>query len=328
MRYEIEAKAKVDFETFSKILPTLNTYSLDRKIDTYYKAKDSNTEIRLRELQVFALEEGSTVQIGWDLLKNNFENCSTIKTLYFYTVKKKESVFNCEVNEESEHQFYSSDFDLIKTSFKDLEIKTGLEKTKNCLSGRCKFGTEQLNVSFVSVGTEDIFVEVEVLTNKMEDIARIAQTINRFFTTHNLERDKRSWKSIINEFKNGCDSQKSQGILFTTFTEILQKIRDTKNDLDVAVSDYVSSNPFVDDSNGITSHRLAKIIQLQVETLFIAVLGNRFDSRNVNQVNALQDLIDYYLWEQDFGGKVTIGYLEYDLENDADLYNYIQTELS
>lgn len=328
MRYEIEAKAKVDFETFVKIFPTLNTCSLDRKIDTYCKAKDSNTKIRLRELQVLALGEVLTAQTGWDLLKNNFERCSTVETLHFYTVKEKESKFNCEVNEEFEHQLRSSEFESIKASFKAFGIKTSFEKTKNCLSGKCKFGTEQLNVSFVSVGTKDVFVEVEALISEIEDIDRIAQNINHFFTVYGLEKDERSWKSIITEPENVCDSQKSQGITFKTFVEILQKIRDTKDDLDIAVSKYISSNPFVDDSNGIASHRLAKIIQLQVETLFIAVLGSKFDSQNENQVNALQTLIEYYLWEHNFGGKVTVGALDYDLENDTDLYKYVQIELA
>lgn len=103
---------------------------------------------------------------------------------------------------------------------------------------------------------------------------------------------------------------------FSVFQNRLQIIKDLRKTLEVNFEKFLN-NPFVQDCGGIPAEWLDIMISEHLTTLFMSV--------NDKSTLDFKDLVDYYLWEQGFGGVIGDNDMEYHLDNDRELYTYLLT---
>ena len=144
-----------------------------------------------------------------------------------------------------------------------------------------------------------------------------------------------------------------------TFIARLKKIKEQYEELNKKHDLMVEQNPFVEDGSGVMPKWLTDLIFEHVVTLFAAVnekafYKTRLDTYKENspgksleeiakelgisigklseeeKVNELEDLADYFIWEMDWGGSISIGEnpeKTYDLSDYGRLYDYIKEEI-
>lgn len=71
-----------------------------------------------------------------------------------------------------------------------------------------------------------------------------------------------------------------------------------------------------DDLSGVYQSWLSDLLDNHLITLFLAVNPKA-------KVSKIKDDVDYYRWEEDFGGEVEVNGTKYNLQNDDELYEYI-----
>ena len=181
----------------------------------------------------------------------------------------------------------------------------------------------------MSVDTDDILIEVETITDESGLIDKFVSGINQFFNKHNFgNSDTRSWSEILKDSKKlQIQENTNKGINFKTFEKMLEKIKMSLESLQTSVNSYIQNNPFIEDSKGIVHQNLLNLIQDQFNILVIAALGNQYDASNKKHVYAVQDFVEYFLWEEDFGGEITVDDKVFKLSNTEQLYMYIQNNL-
>lgn len=125
----------------------------------------------------------------------------------------------------------------------------------------------------------------------------------------------------------------------------MMEFEDFKRGLSVVKNDYqllekkcklfldgVSS--FIDDANGVVAPWLYDIVKNEMKNLVYAtapekLLGKGSDWKDVD--DKVNDFIDYYMFEADFGGDISWtdedGGHRYDLSDDEQLFEYIQKGL-
>lgn len=106
------------------------------------------------------------------------------------------------------------------------------------------------------------------------------------------------------------------GICFEVFKARLELVQKDFDLIDENVEKMVDGNPFVCDGRGVPSDWLINVVSHSFENLFLAVNPNL-------EIKEIQDLIDYYVWENNFGGKID----DYDLSKPSCLYDYVKVGL-
>ena len=147
-----------------------------------------------------------------------------------------------------------------------------------------------------------------------------------------------------------------------TFISRLKKIKELNDLLETKHELMVEHNPFIEDGGGVIPAWLTNLILEHVITLFAAVnekayyrtkMDECMDSHpgmtleeiayeigmsvnkikdNCEEVYVLTDLAEYFLYEMDWGGCISIGNdsdndREYDFSDYGRLYDYIKEEL-
>ena len=148
-----------------------------------------------------------------------------------------------------------------------------------------------------------------------------------------------------------------------TFIIRLKKIKELNDLLETKHELMVEQNPFVEDGGGVMPTWLTNLILEHVITLFAAVnekayyrtkldecrdsypgmtleeIANEIGMSvnklkdNCEEVYVLTDLAEYFLYEMDWGGRISIGNDDSDTSRDYDfsdygrLYDYIKEEL-
>lgn len=102
---------------------------------------------------------------------------------------------------------------------------------------------------------------------------------------------------------------------FQLFKKRLNVIRDLDIKTDDAVEKFNSNNPFIADASGVRSDFLADLLWEHLFTLFSAVKEAPY--------NKIKDFIDYYLYDQNYGGEVTYLGQVFHLDDDKELYDYL-----
>jgi hypothetical protein len=102
---------------------------------------------------------------------------------------------------------------------------------------------------------------------------------------------------------------------FNTFKERLDIIRNLDIKTDDAVEKFNSNNPFITDAGGVRSDLLADLLWEHLFTLFSAVKEAPY--------NKIKDFVDYYLYDQNYGGEVTYLDQVFHLDDDKELYDYL-----
>lgn len=147
-----------------------------------------------------------------------------------------------------------------------------------------------------------------------------------------------------------------------TFIARLKKIEDQYKELSKKHDLMVEQNPFVEDGSGVIPEWLTNLITEHVITLFASVNENAFYKtkldtckeiypgksleeianeigisveklKSSNEVTELEDLANYFIWEMDWGGRISIvgksdnASRDYDLSDYGRLYDYIKEEI-
>lgn len=147
-----------------------------------------------------------------------------------------------------------------------------------------------------------------------------------------------------------------------TFIARLKKIKDQYKELNKKHDLMVEQNPFVEDGSGVMPEWLTNLITEHVITLFASVNENAFYKtrldtckeiypgksleeianeigisveklKSSNEVTELEDLANYFIWEMDWGGRISIvgkgdnASRDYDLSDYGRLYDYIKEEI-
>ena len=102
---------------------------------------------------------------------------------------------------------------------------------------------------------------------------------------------------------------------FQLFKKRLDAIRDLDVKTDDTVEKFNSNNPFIADARGVRSDFLADLLWEHLFTLFSAVKEAPY--------NKIKDFIDYYLYDQNYGGEVTYLGQVFHLDDDKELYDYL-----
>ena len=102
---------------------------------------------------------------------------------------------------------------------------------------------------------------------------------------------------------------------FQLFQERLDIIRDLDIKTDDAVEKFNSNNPFIADASGVRSDLLADLLWEHLFTLFGAVKEAPYSK--------IKDFVDYYLYDQNYGGEVTYLGQVFHLDDDKELYTYL-----
>ena len=102
---------------------------------------------------------------------------------------------------------------------------------------------------------------------------------------------------------------------FQLFKERLDIIRDLDTKTDDAVEKFNSNNPFIADASGVRSDLLADLLWEHLFTLFGAVKEAPYSK--------IKDFVDYYLYDQNYGGEVTYLCQVFHLDDDKELYDYL-----
>lgn len=97
------------------------------------------------------------------------------------------------------------------------------------------------------------------------------------------------------------------------FKKQLELVKRDYNLIDESVDKFLESNPFICDGGGVANDWLLNIIVHSLENLFYAV------NPNISKTE-MENLIDYYVWENNFGG--AIGKIE--LCHSEELYQYLK----
>ena len=148
-----------------------------------------------------------------------------------------------------------------------------------------------------------------------------------------------------------------------TFILRLKKIKELEETLNRKHDVMVEGNPFVEDGSGVMPDWLMNLIFEHVLTLFAAVNEDAFYKTKLDDCKesypgmsveeiakeigisveklksscentyVLADLVDYFLYEMDWGGRISIGKDDSDTSRDYDfsdygrLYDYIKEEI-
>lgn len=147
-----------------------------------------------------------------------------------------------------------------------------------------------------------------------------------------------------------------------TFIARLKKIKDQYKELNKKHDLMVEQNPFVEDGSGVMPEWLTNLITEHAITLFASVNENAFYKtkldtckeiypgksleeianeigisveklKSSNEVTELEDLANYFIWEMDWGGRISIvgkgdnASRDYDLSDYGRLYDYIKEEI-
>lgn len=102
---------------------------------------------------------------------------------------------------------------------------------------------------------------------------------------------------------------------FQLFKKRLNVIRDLDVKTDDAVEKFNSNNPFIADAGGVRSDLLADLLWEHLFTLFGAVKEAPYSK--------IKDFVDYYLYDQNYGGEVTYLDQVFHLDDDKELYDYL-----
>lgn len=102
---------------------------------------------------------------------------------------------------------------------------------------------------------------------------------------------------------------------FNTFKERLDTIRRLDIQLDDAVEKFNNNNPFMADASGVRSELLSTLIWEHLFTLFSAVKEAPYQK--------IRDFVDYYLYDQNYGGENTYLGQIYHFDDDKELYDYL-----
>lgn len=102
---------------------------------------------------------------------------------------------------------------------------------------------------------------------------------------------------------------------FNIFKERLNIIRDLDIKTDDAVEKFNSNNPFITDAGGVRSDLLTDLLWEHLFTLFSAVKEAPY--------KRIKDFVDYYLYDQNYGGEDTYLGQIYHFDDDKELYDYL-----
>lgn len=100
---------------------------------------------------------------------------------------------------------------------------------------------------------------------------------------------------------------------FDVFKKQIELIKTDFKLIDESVTKMIDNNPFICDGGGVANDWLLNIIVHSLENLFYAV------NPNISKPE-MENLIDYYVWENNFGGIID----EKDLSDDRLLYDYLK----
>ena len=123
-----------------------------------------------------------------------------------------------------------------------------------------------------------------------------------------------------------------------TFKKRLELIKAQFDLMEKNHSILVKQNPFVEDGWGVPPDWLVQPYLDHLKTLFAAVnedalyktllsentMGFGVVSGNQDKY-VLADLVDYYVWEGNWGGSISVNEKEYHLKNPDELYEYLKT---
>lgn len=147
-----------------------------------------------------------------------------------------------------------------------------------------------------------------------------------------------------------------------TFIARLKKIEDQYKELSKKHDLMVEQNPFVEDGSGVIPEWLTNLITEHVITLFASVNENAFYKTKLDtckevypgksleeianeigisierlesdsKVTEVEDLANYFIWEMNWGGRISIvgkddnASRDYDLSDYGRLYDYIKEEI-
>lgn len=146
-----------------------------------------------------------------------------------------------------------------------------------------------------------------------------------------------------------------------TFIARLKKIKEQYDELNKKHDLMVEQNPFVEDGSGVMPEWLTDIIVEHVITLFASVNETAFSKtkldtckefypgksleeianeigisveklKSSNEVTELEDLANYFIWEMNWGGHISVGKFDsdsrdYELSDYGRLYDYIKEEI-
>lgn len=148
-----------------------------------------------------------------------------------------------------------------------------------------------------------------------------------------------------------------------TFVLRLKKIKELEEILNRKHDVMIEGNPFVEDGSGVMPEWLMNLIFEHVLTLFIAVnedafyktkldnLKERYPGKSVEEIadligvsveklkssyedtNVLTDLVDYFLYEMNWGGIISVQkdcsdiLIDYDFSDYGRLYDYLKEEI-
>lgn len=103
---------------------------------------------------------------------------------------------------------------------------------------------------------------------------------------------------------------------FNTFKERLDTIRRLDIQLDDAIEKSNDNNPFMTGVSGTRSELLSDLICEHLFTLFAAVREDR--------LARLGEFIDFYFCHQNYGGLIQVNGEDFYLDDDEQLFNYLE----
>lgn len=119
------------------------------------------------------------------------------------------------------------------------------------------------------------------------------------------------------------------------FKRMLCNVKEDFNKVEGNCKNFIQGlSSFIDDADGIAASWLYDIVKNEMKNLVYAtapekLLGKGSDWKDVD--DKVNDFIDYYMFEADFGGDISWtdedGGHRYDLSDDEQLFEYIQKGL-
>lgn len=155
------------------------------------------------------------------------------------------------------------------------------------------------------------------MINPKYDVKKLKEPfIYDYYKTRELiiEGIKEQRETIFTEEASECDS----AFPYNLFMSRLQKIIAYDNTLDDTIDSYIEHNPLLCDAAGVRAPFLSHEIIEHLTTLFLAV------NPSISE-KTMFDFVEYYVYENNYGGTMRIGDVVYHLDYEKELYDYIRS---
>lgn len=154
------------------------------------------------------------------------------------------------------------------------------------------------------------------MINPKYDVNKFKKPIDDYYEVRKniIEGIKEQREAIYTKEASECDSV----FPYNLFMSRLQKIIAYDNTLDDTIDSYIENNPLLCDAAGVRAPFLSHEIIEHLTTLFLAV------NPSISE-ETMFDFVEYYVYENNYGGTMRIGDIAYHLDYERELYDYIRS---